>query len=132
MTDPLEQVIRPIVEGQIRSFTYDHPEVVEAVKWYKPRPDKRVTFVNSLAKRIVRDLLCPTTRERLAAVLVGVRSCENRQEGEADTANGLTEADLAFGSVGSHVDGPVILDGSAGDGMALAAVPSPTQGGINA
>ena len=75
--DPLEKVIRPIVEGQLRSFTYDHPEIVEAVNWYKKRPDKRVTFINSVAKRIVRDLLCPSTRARLAAALVEVSNCED-------------------------------------------------------
>jgi hypothetical protein len=68
--DPLEKVIRPIVEGQVRSFANDHPEAVEAVNWFKPRKDKRVTFVNSLSKRIIRDLLCPETRVRLVAALV--------------------------------------------------------------
>lgn len=70
MTDPLERIIRPIVEGQIRGFTKEHPEVVEAVNWYKRRQDKAQTFVNSLAKRIVRDLLSPTARARLAAALL--------------------------------------------------------------
>jgi hypothetical protein len=68
--DALERVIRPIVEGQLRSFLSDHPEVADAVDWYKPRLDKQVTFVNSVAKRIVRDLTCPSTRARLAAALV--------------------------------------------------------------
>ena len=68
--DPLERVIRPIVEGQLYSFINDHPEVPEAVNWFKPRKDKRTTFVNSVAKRIIRDLLCPETRVRLAAALV--------------------------------------------------------------
>jgi hypothetical protein len=70
MTDPLEKVIRPIVEGQIRGFLKEHPSIVEAVDWYKPRQDKSVTFTNSLSKRIVRDLLCPMVRARLAAALV--------------------------------------------------------------
>jgi hypothetical protein len=69
VTDPLESVIRPIVEGQIRSFTNDHPEVVSAVDWFKPRADKRQTLINSLSKRIVRDLLCSETRMRLVAAL---------------------------------------------------------------
>ncbi len=67
--DELERIIRPIVEGQVRSFTNDHPEVVDAVDWYKPRADKRQTLVNSLSKRIVRDLLCADTRMRLVAAL---------------------------------------------------------------
>ena len=102
MIDPLEQVIRPIVEGQIRSFTYDHPEVVEAVKWFKPRDDKRVTFINSVAKRILRDLLCPDTRARLAAALVEVLNCE-----------------------GSHGVDCGVAAASAGDGVELVAAPSP-------
>lgn len=68
--DPLEKVIRPVVEGQIRSFINDHPEVVGAVNWYKPRPDKAQTLVNSLAKRIVRDLLCSDNRVRLVQALL--------------------------------------------------------------
>jgi hypothetical protein len=70
MTDPLERIIRPIVEGQIRSFLNDHPHVVESVTWYKPRADKKTTMVNSLAKRIVRDLLCPETRVRLISAVL--------------------------------------------------------------
>ena len=30
----LEHVIRPIVEGQIRGFLKEHPEVLGAVNWY--------------------------------------------------------------------------------------------------
>lgn len=72
---PLERVIRPIVEGQIRGFLKEHPSMVEAVDWYKPgRPgivhDKAKIFVNSLAKRIVLDLTCATCRARLAAALL--------------------------------------------------------------
>lgn len=99
--DALERVIRPIVEGQIRSFTNDHPEVVEAVNWYKPRKDKRVTFVNSLAKRIVRDLLCETSRARLVEALVEDSSCGSSIE------RSLAER-----------------DGLAGDGVGATAAPS--------
>lgn len=54
----LEKIIRPIVEGQIRGFLKEHPEVLEAVNWYKPRAhDPATTFTNSLSKRIVRDLI---------------------------------------------------------------------------
>ncbi len=66
---PLERIIRPIVEGQIRGFLLEHPVIVDAVDWYKPRTDKTVTFVNSLAKRIVRDLTCATVSARLAEAL---------------------------------------------------------------
>lgn len=66
----IEKVIRPIVEGQIRGFLKEHPSIVEAVDWYPRRPDKATTFVNSLSKRIVRDLSCGITAARLAAVML--------------------------------------------------------------
>lgn len=66
---PLERVIRPIVEGQIRGFLKEHPVIVAAVDWYKPRDDKATTFINSLSKRIVRDLTCGTTTARLREAL---------------------------------------------------------------
>lgn len=70
ITDPLERVIRPIVEGQLRGFVKEHPSVLHGVTWYKPRADKSVTLVNSIAKRVVRDLLAPKSRERIAAALI--------------------------------------------------------------
>jgi hypothetical protein len=71
MTDALEKVIRPIVEGQLRGFVKEHPEVLDGVTWYKgDRHDKVTAFVNSIAKRINRDLLCPTSRARMAAALL--------------------------------------------------------------
>lgn len=67
----VERIVRPIVEGQIRGFLKEHPQIAEAVNWYKPRPnDKAQTFINSLSKRIVRDLTCGTTTARLAVALV--------------------------------------------------------------
>jgi hypothetical protein len=63
--DPLEKIIRPIVEGQIRGFLKEHPAVLANVDWYKKRTDKATTFTNSLAKRITRDLLCDETRSRI-------------------------------------------------------------------
>jgi hypothetical protein len=59
-----------VVEGQIRGFLKEHPGILAAVDWYKPRSDKSITFVNSLSKRIVRDLTCPSSRARLAAVFL--------------------------------------------------------------
>lgn len=67
---PLERVIRPIVEGQIRGFLIEHPRVLDSVDWYKPRSDKMTTFVNSLSKRIVRDLTCGIVTARLAKALL--------------------------------------------------------------
>ena len=88
MGDPLEKIIRPIVEGQVRSFINDHPEVVEAVNWYKRREDKRTTLINSIAKRIIRDLLCLTTRARLATALVEPSNCESRDDAELELPTG--------------------------------------------
>jgi len=69
--DPLEKIVRPIVEGQIRGFLKEHPEILDRVNWYKPRQhDKATTFTNSLAKRIVRDLVCDATRARLETALL--------------------------------------------------------------
>lgn len=77
-TDPLERVLRPIVEGQVRSFVSDHPEVVKAVAWYKRCEDNRTTFVNSVSKRILRDLLCADTRVRLINALSGMGTADAR------------------------------------------------------
>lgn len=77
----LERVVRPIVEGQIRSFINDHPEVASSVDWYKPRQDKAQTFVNSLSKRIIRDLLCKETRARLIAALLELSTEAPRNDG---------------------------------------------------
>lgn len=63
----LERIMRPVVEGQIRGFLKEHPALVDAVDWYKPRADKSITFVNSLSKRIVRDLTRGTSAARLEA-----------------------------------------------------------------
>jgi hypothetical protein len=69
--DKLEQVIRPIVEGQLRGFIKEHPEILAGVTWYKgAKHDPSTTFVNSIAKRITRDLLCPSSRARMAAALL--------------------------------------------------------------
>lgn len=75
-TDPSDRllaIIRPIVEGQIRGFLKEHPAIVDAVDWYKPRlsstEGRAQTFTGSLAKRIVRDLVCRSTTARMAAAL---------------------------------------------------------------
>lgn len=107
--DPLEKIIRPIVEGQIRGFLKEHSAIVEAVDWYKPRDDKAVTFVNSLSKRIIRDLVCPSTRARVMAALlefgseapsdvaVALRDCGNGAPPGTPTGRGV------YSSVGQTV-----------------------------
>ena len=66
--DKLRSIISPIVEGQIKSFINDHPEILEGIKWKHQRP-KADQLKDSLAKRIVNDLTCGTTTARLAAAL---------------------------------------------------------------
>ncbi len=85
--DDYERIIRAIVEGQIKGFLKEHPEVVKAVDWYKPRADKTTTFVNSLAKRIVRDLCSPHSRQRVEAALAGMSSAGGGGSGTATGAS---------------------------------------------
>lgn len=88
MIDLLERVIRPIVEGQIRGFLKEHPVIIDAVDWYKPRKDdKATTFINSLAKRIIRDLVCPIQRARMAAaILAGSTELQSKSAVECEPA----------------------------------------------
>lgn len=76
MSDPLERVLRPVVEGQLRSLIRDHPSILTGVDWYQGRKDKETTFVNSAAKRILRDLLCSDTRVRLVAAIGAIPSAD--------------------------------------------------------
>lgn len=68
--DPFERAVRAIVEGQLRSFVHDHPSILQGVDWYAPSDDRAATFVGSVSKRILRDLLCPDTRVRLVEALL--------------------------------------------------------------
>ena len=72
MSDPLARVITPIVEGQLRSYLHDHPEIAAAYigKW---RP-KGEGVVRSASKRILTDLLCAQTRVRLRAAVLAQTS----------------------------------------------------------
>lgn len=69
LDDELARIIKPIVEGQIRSFIHSHPAVAEAVDWRHSHDTKQEALVSSIAKRVSRDLLCPQTRVRLKAAL---------------------------------------------------------------
>lgn len=99
---PIEKIIRPIVEGQVRGFAKEHPALVEAVDWYNKTDrdgrrlkSKQDTFVDSLAKRIVRDLTCGRNSARLAAALL------ERRTGESPTdASGMGTGSIA-GPVGN-------------------------------
>lgn len=70
--DALARVLTPVVEGQIRSYLSDHPEMIDAFagKW---RP-KKEGIVRSISKRILTDLLCPQTRLRLVAAILASKS----------------------------------------------------------
>lgn len=78
MSEKLARIIRPIVEGQIRGFCKEHPGVLNAVDWYKGKKgDKTTTFVNSISKRIVRDLLCKETVDRIEDAFFEIWEKEN-------------------------------------------------------
>ena len=86
--DAFERIVRRIVEGQVRGFAKEHPVVVEAVDWYKPRIDKQTTFVNSISKRIVRDLLCPSSRARLVEALLSSQNDAPQQSSSGTSTAG--------------------------------------------
>jgi hypothetical protein len=69
--DKFDKIIKATVEGQIKGFIKEHPSILKGVDWYKPRSDKTTTLINSLSKRIVRDLTCSSTRARLEEALLG-------------------------------------------------------------
>lgn len=89
MNDPFAKIITAVVEGQIRSFIADHPEILTGVNWYKPRSDKASTLTGSIAKRIISDLLCPQTRMRLEAAL-GATSCAQADFGDPGLSLGIS------------------------------------------
>jgi hypothetical protein len=93
--DPLEKIIRPIVEGQIRGFINEHPSILVSVDWYKPRHDRATTLTNSLSKRIIRDLVCPTVRARMMAALLESATGE-ASAGVAGTVTGASPPGLGF------------------------------------
>ena len=69
--EQIGKIIRPIVEGQIRSFLHDHPEVAQS--WTGKLPNgktKAMAIKDSLAKRITRDLLGESGIARMKAALV--------------------------------------------------------------
>jgi hypothetical protein len=69
----------------------DHPEVASAITWFKRRDDKVETFVNSVSKRIMRDLLCAETRVRLIAA-VGASISADGVDGAAVVDRGRSGA----------------------------------------
>lgn len=63
-SDPAARVVAPIVEGQVRSFINDHPEMITPA-----RGTSYEQIILSLSKRIINDLLCAENRARLDAAL---------------------------------------------------------------
>ena len=101
---PLEKIIRPIVEGQIRGFIKEHPSILKGVDWYKPRTDPAVTLTNSLAKRIVLDLTCGNTAARLAAALL---ECPTGTPGNSELAQGLEWKEAGVGERSAPASPPL-------------------------
>lgn len=71
MTDDFRRIVSRIVEGQIRSYLSDHPEIAEAYAGKRREGlSKKEALVNSIAKRITNDLACATTSARLKAAIL--------------------------------------------------------------
>lgn len=65
-----EKLIRRVVDGQIKSFLNDHPEIAEARQGkLRPGVTKAEALKDSIAKRIVNDLCGEQTRLRLREYL---------------------------------------------------------------
>lgn len=67
----LERIIRPVVEGQIKSFAKAHPEIPAAVNWGHPHKDNIMALANSIGKRITNDLLSKPVVDRIRSALSG-------------------------------------------------------------
>lgn len=80
---PLGKVVTSVVEGQIKSFLKDHPEITEAVIWKHSHKTKQDALISSLAKRIIRDLCCAQTEARLRTALLEVSADEETTPLEA-------------------------------------------------
>lgn len=67
----LEKIIKPIVEGQLRSYAQGHPQLLKAVHWglKKPGSTPLDSFVSSGSKRITTALLSKETIERLRSAI---------------------------------------------------------------
>ncbi len=115
VTDPLELVVRPIVEGQVRGFAKEHPGVLNGVTWYKGKKHGTLaTFVNSVSKRVVRDLVCEENRKRIEEAFFDIWENEKSAVANgtaADSANAGTSTGLALVSsvelLAADVGGPI-------------------------
>jgi hypothetical protein len=70
-----EELVRGIVEGQIKSFIHDHPEILDTgtTSWRRPSGSRSKSrerqLLDSIAKRIVLDLTSSSTRTMLFQAL---------------------------------------------------------------
>lgn len=69
--DELERIIRRTVEGQIKCFLTAHPEVSEAWTGKTTHKTKQQAVIDSLSKRISRDLTSPDKRRQMKRALDG-------------------------------------------------------------
>lgn len=107
MSDPLEAVIRPIVEGQLRGFVKEHPGVLNGVTWYKGKKHgQAATFVNSVAKRIVRDLLCEVNRARIEQAYFDIWEIEKSAVETYAAADGV-DAGMDTGAASTSLVAPL-------------------------
>jgi hypothetical protein len=111
----LARVIKPIVEGQLRTFAVAHPAVIEAVDWRHNHPSKLDAFVSSVAKRVSNALLCEETQARLRSALGG-----HNQADEIGTSAAPKSA------IGAPVRQPQVATGRAGAGTTPRPRPAPT------
>ena len=86
---PLGQIVARIVDGQIRSFLRDHPEALGTMR--------ARSFRVGLSKRIINDLLCSETVQRMTSALrlVGVGDQASARGGLSARAAGDVAADTA-------------------------------------
>lgn len=89
----IETVIRPIVEGQLRSFISDHPDALNQ-RW-----------IGSIAKRIIRDLVCQQTQVRLIGAFLADHSKNVSSNGSHETYH--CDANPALAIYGER--GPTII-----------------------
>lgn len=67
-----DKMIRRRVEGQIRSFLNDHPEILDTgtTTWKcPPNKTRNQQLMDSIAKRVVLELICPDTKKKLMDAL---------------------------------------------------------------
>lgn len=100
--DEYERIVARVVKGQVTDFVKAHPSIAKGVDWYKPRDDKMTTLINSITKRVVRDLCSRHTRERVKAAMLAGTDMAVDASGTA-TGGPLSGTSL-LGTRGKHFD----------------------------